>query len=106
MKVRSDIQMDNQNFNSNNDSRNNYVKKGIRNIHTGKENGKSKNNAYSRNSHSEKTEVKSSQKYTNGMTPEMVIAEKRKAAKKRMIIKNAKNVCSILAVVIIISGII
>ena len=83
----------------NNDSRVRYVKK---NADKKQQEGE-KRSSYSRKTHSQKTEVKSSKKFTNGMTPEMIMAEKRKIARKRMILKNAKSVGIILAVVIVVS---
>lgn len=88
-----------------NDSRINYVKNGVNKKikkNTQQQDG-DKKNSFARKSHSEKTDVKTSQKFTNGMTPEMIIAEKRKAARKRMIAKNAKSVGIIMAIVIVIS---
>ncbi|MBQ8210881.1 MAG: endolytic transglycosylase MltG [Clostridia bacterium] len=89
--------------NSNNDSHINYVKNGENRKINRKQQENGKKSPYSRNSHSEKTAVKTSQKFTNGMTPEMIIAEKRKAAKKRMIKNNAKSVGIIFAIVIVVS---
>lgn len=87
------------NYNSNNDSHINYRK----NSKPNQKQNADKKASYSRNSYSEKTNVKTSQKFTDGMTPEMIIAEKKKYARKKMIAKNIKNVSIILSIVIVVS---
>ena len=79
--------MDNPNYNSNNDSRIKYVMKGKQNH---------KND-------SQQSSLKNTQMTAEELTPEMIIAEKRKYAKKRMIAKNVKNISIILSIVIVIS---
>lgn len=84
----------------NNDSRIRYVKKGSNKNQEKTE----KKSSYSRNTRNQQTDVTTSKKFTNGMTPEMIVAEKRKQAKKRMILKNVKSVGIILAIVIVVSA--
>ncbi len=84
----------------NNDSRVRYVKKGSNKNQEKTE----KKSSYSRNTRNQQTDVTTSKKFTNGMTPEMIVAEKRKQAKKRMILKNVKSVGIILAIVIVVSA--
>lgn len=84
----------------NNDSRVRYVKKGSNKNQEKTE----KKSSYSRNTRNQQTDVTTSKKFTNGMTPEMIVAEKRKQAKKRMILKNVKSVGIILAIVIVVAA--
>ena len=83
--------MDNPNYRSNNDSHINYVK------------SRKSSPKQNINKQSSRSKENNDQQMPEGLTPEMIIAEKKKYARKRMIVKNLKNVCSILAVVIIFS---
>lgn len=89
--------MDNRR-NSANDSQNSYIKKGtdINNRQNGKKQPAQKSNVQRGNADKK-------QNSPSAMTPEMIRAEKRKAAQKKMILNNAKNIGIILAVVITIS---
>ncbi len=111
--------MDNPQYNSNsgNDSRNRYVKRSSesqkrrttdassrQSVSQKKNESTAKTSRTTRSTDSRKTAVKTSQNFSNGMTPEMIKAEKKKAARKKMILNNIKNVGIILVIVVAISA--
>lgn len=87
--------MDNQR-NSSNDSRNSYVKSG--------QNGYSRQTPQRQYSNAGSAQRSAgSRSSSQAMTPEMIRAEKKKAAQRKMVANNAKNLAIILGVVITIS---
>ncbi len=89
--------MDNQR-NSTNDSKNSYVKSS--------QNGYSRQTPQRQYTNTGATQRNTQNRNSSGKTPEMIRAEKRKAAQRKMVANNARNLAVILAAVITISVVI
>lgn len=89
--------MDNQR-NSTNDSKNSYVKSS--------QNGYSRQTPQRQYANTGATQRNTQNRNSSGKTPEMIRAEKRKAAQRKMVANNARNLAVILAAVITISVVI